>query len=133
MNTLLDLDNVDAFYGSAHILHGLSLQVNAGERVALIGRNGVGKTTVVNTLLGLAQLRGDARPRFGSYLARRLVRIGSDADVRRVLAHPELGRVPGQVLQGADRRGVEQVGPAGRRPRRRSASAARSPPCTATC
>lgn len=58
MKPLLELKNVDAFYGSAHILHGLSLQVEPGERVALIGRNGVGKTTVVNTILGLAQLKG---------------------------------------------------------------------------
>ena len=58
MTALLQLQDVDAFYGSAHILHRLSLQVNSGERVALIGRNGVGKTTVVNTILGLADLRG---------------------------------------------------------------------------
>lgn len=58
MKPLLELKNVDAFYGSAHILHGLSLRVEPGERVALIGRNGVGKTTVVNTILGLAQLKG---------------------------------------------------------------------------
>lgn len=58
MTALLKLENVNAFYGSAHILHDLSLAVNAGERVALIGRNGVGKTTVVNTILGLAALKG---------------------------------------------------------------------------
>ncbi|MEP6875410.1 MAG: ABC transporter ATP-binding protein [Burkholderiales bacterium] len=58
MTTLLELDGVNAYYGAAHILNGLSLHVNAGERVALIGRNGVGKTTVVNTILGLASLRG---------------------------------------------------------------------------
>jgi ABC-type branched-subunit amino acid transport system ATPase component len=58
MTALLTLDNINAFYGSAHILHGLSLSVKPGERVALIGRNGVGKTTVVNTILGLAALKG---------------------------------------------------------------------------
>ena len=57
MSTLLNLNRVNACYGAAHILHDLSLHVNAGERVALIGRNGVGKTTVVNTILGLATLR----------------------------------------------------------------------------
>jgi branched-chain amino acid transport system ATP-binding protein len=57
MSMLLNLENLNAFYGAAHILHNLSLHVNAGERVALIGRNGVGKTTVVNTILGLASLR----------------------------------------------------------------------------
>ena len=58
MSALLTMTDVDAFYGSAHILHRLSLAVQPGERVALIGRNGVGKTTVVNTILGLAQLKG---------------------------------------------------------------------------
>ena len=58
MSALLSLENVNAFYGAAHILHDLSLSVNPGERVALIGRNGVGKTTVVNTILGLATLKG---------------------------------------------------------------------------
>lgn len=58
MSALLELNKVNAYYGAAHILHDLSLQVQPGERVALIGRNGVGKTTVVNTILGLASLRG---------------------------------------------------------------------------
>lgn len=58
MTALLNLKNVQSYYGAAHILHGLSLHVNAGERVALIGRNGVGKTTVVNTILGLARMQG---------------------------------------------------------------------------
>lgn len=58
MTPLLELDGVHACYGAAHILHGMSLRVDAGERVALIGRNGVGKTTVVNTVLGLARLTG---------------------------------------------------------------------------
>ncbi len=58
MTPLLELDGVHACYGAAHILHGMSLSVDAGERVALIGRNGVGKTTVVNTVLGLARLTG---------------------------------------------------------------------------
>jgi ABC-type branched-subunit amino acid transport system ATPase component len=57
MSALLNLKNVHAYYGAAHILHGLDLHVNPGERVALIGRNGVGKTTVVNTILGLASLQ----------------------------------------------------------------------------
>lgn len=57
MSELLTLTDVHAGYGAAHVLHGLNLRVNACERVALIGRNGVGKTTVVNTILGLAQLK----------------------------------------------------------------------------
>lgn len=64
MKTLLSVENIDAFYGSAHILHRMRLQVSAGERVALIGRNGVGKTTLVNAVLGLASVRAGAI-RFG--------------------------------------------------------------------
>lgn len=70
MKQLLKLDGVNAFYGAAHILHGLGLQVDAGERVALIGRNGVGKTTVVNTILGLAQLKSGTVHVGGRQLAR---------------------------------------------------------------
>ena len=65
MTALLSLNQVHSYYGSAHILHGLGLQVHAGERVALIGRNGVGKTTVVNTILGLAQMK-EGTIHFGS-------------------------------------------------------------------
>ena len=57
MRALLEPKDVQAYYGAAHILHGLDLAVNPGERVALIGRNGVGKTTVVNTILGLAHMK----------------------------------------------------------------------------
>lgn len=70
MTGLLRLENVQSFYGAAHILHGVNLSVHAGERVALIGRNGVGKTTTVNTILGLAQLKGGSI-RFGAEIIAR--------------------------------------------------------------
>lgn len=57
MSTVLQVEDLHAYYGAAHILHGLSLQIEAGERVALIGRNGVGKTTLVNALFGFATVR----------------------------------------------------------------------------
>ncbi|ABM59816.1 ABC transporter related [Verminephrobacter eiseniae EF01-2] len=69
-SALLTLTGVDAFYGSAHILHGLSLAVQPGERVALIGRNGVGKTTVVNTILGLARMKSGQLHLGGQPIAR---------------------------------------------------------------
>lgn len=50
---LLTLDSVDTYYDDSHILHGVSLSVNAGEAVALLGRNGVGKSTTIQTILGL--------------------------------------------------------------------------------
>ena len=55
--TLLRLQGVDAYYGEARILSGVSLEVAAGERVAILGRNGVGKTTLVNACLGIARVR----------------------------------------------------------------------------
>ena len=57
MSGLLTFKGVDAFYGNAHILRAIDLQIGEGERVAVLGRNGVGKTTIVNTLLGAATMR----------------------------------------------------------------------------
>jgi branched-chain amino acid transport system ATP-binding protein len=56
MNQLLVFEDVYAGYGQAGILHGINLSIEPGERVALLGRNGVGKTTVVNAFLGIATL-----------------------------------------------------------------------------
>jgi len=62
--SLLAFEQVDAFYGRAQVLRGVSFEIGAGARVAILGRNGVGKTTVVNTFLGIAALGGGAI-RFG--------------------------------------------------------------------
>jgi ABC-type branched-subunit amino acid transport system ATPase component/ABC-type branched-subunit amino acid transport system permease subunit len=50
---LLALEGVDTYYGKSHILHGVSLVVGPGEVVALLGRNGAGKTATLNTITGL--------------------------------------------------------------------------------
>ncbi len=61
---LLELHAVDTYYGDSHILHGVSLTIGEGEIVALLGRNGVGKTTTVQTILGLPAPRaGEIRLR----------------------------------------------------------------------
>ncbi len=54
---LLELDDVQAYYGLAHILQGITLTVRAGELVALLGRNGAGKTTTVKSIMGLVTVR----------------------------------------------------------------------------
>ncbi|MEE8555383.1 MAG: ABC transporter ATP-binding protein, partial [bacterium] len=52
---MLDVRGVHAFYGSSHVLHGVSLRVEAGEIATLLGRNGMGKTTTLRTILGLVR------------------------------------------------------------------------------
>lgn len=54
---ILAFKHVDAYYGRAHILHDVSFEVHRDERVAVLGRNGVGKTTLVNAVLGIATVR----------------------------------------------------------------------------
>jgi branched-chain amino acid transport system ATP-binding protein len=52
---MLSLDNVHTFYGKSHVLHGVSLEVRPGEVVGLLGRNGVGKSTTLKTIMGLVR------------------------------------------------------------------------------
>ena len=49
---ILDARDIHAWYGSSHVLHGLSLQLARGETMGLLGRNGMGKSTLIRTLLG---------------------------------------------------------------------------------
>ncbi len=57
---MLELNNVDTFYGPSQVLHHVSLEVNKGEIVCLLGANAAGKTTTMKTIFGLV------RPRHGS-------------------------------------------------------------------
>lgn len=54
---MLRLADLHAFYGESHILHGIDLQVNRGELVTLLGRNGAGRTTTLKAILGLVGRR----------------------------------------------------------------------------
>src|SRR6202000_1702295 len=57
--TMLEVEGLDAWYGAARILFDVSLHVGRGEVVALMGRNGAGKSTTIKAIMGfLAQRRG---------------------------------------------------------------------------
>jgi len=78
--TLLDVTGLNAFYGKAHILFDLDLQVCKGEVVALVGRNGAGKSTTMKALMGLLdRVRGAVRFRgreIGGKPAYQIARLG---------------------------------------------------------
>ena len=59
MSALLDVQKLEAFYGAGQVLHGVGFSIARGEQVALLGRNGMGKTTLLRSLMGLvADRRG---------------------------------------------------------------------------
>jgi branched-chain amino acid transport system ATP-binding protein len=84
---LLEVGNVTAYYGDLQALFGISLQVNAGEIVTLIGSNGAGKTTILRVISGMKPLAGGSL-RF------------SGQDVSRVPAHDMVARGVSHVPEG---------------------------------
>ncbi|TAM78340.1 ABC transporter ATP-binding protein [bacterium] len=90
MATLLELRQIDAFYGRIQALHGISLRVDKGEVVALIGSNGAGKTTTLRVISGLL------RPAHGQviYEGQDITRLSPDLIVgRRLIQSPEGRRI----------------------------------------
>jgi branched-chain amino acid transport system ATP-binding protein len=57
MSAALDISNLQAWYGESHVLHGISLSVQPGEVVALLGRNGAGRTSTLRAVMGLTGRR----------------------------------------------------------------------------
>jgi branched-chain amino acid transport system ATP-binding protein len=58
---VLDVADLHAFYGKSHVLQGVSLSVGRGEIVALLGRNGAGRSTTVKAIMGLVSAQGSVR------------------------------------------------------------------------
>ena len=58
---MLQVDKLHAFYGKSHVLHGVNFQVRDGEIVALLGRNGSGRSTTVKAVMGLVDLQGSVQ------------------------------------------------------------------------
>ena len=57
-NCMLEVRDLHAYYGKSHILHGVEMQVGEGEIVALLGRNGVGRSTLAKAIMGLVRCEG---------------------------------------------------------------------------
>jgi branched-chain amino acid transport system ATP-binding protein len=106
---MLQLKDIHAWYGKSHVLHGVTLHVQPGEIVALLGRNGSGRSTTVKAVMGLVDAQGSARWNGDELLGRKPFEI----------AHLGLGYVPEnrdifprltvhQNLLLGQRRGVKQ-------------------------
>jgi branched-chain amino acid transport system ATP-binding protein len=81
---MLKLDNLNAFYGKSHVLHGVHFEVRPGEIVALLGRNGSGRSTTVKAIMGLVEGTGSVRWKDAEILGRKAFEI----------AHAGIGYVP---------------------------------------
>jgi branched-chain amino acid transport system ATP-binding protein len=114
--TLLELENLHAYYGEAHILQGVTISVGEGEVVTLIGRNGAGKTTTLRTIMGIVPpRRGQVRLR-----GENIAGLPTHEIVRRGIAWvPEERRVlPNLTVLENLRLGMLGADEAGRRGRR---------------
>jgi len=60
-DTLLSVHDLQAWYGQSHVLQGVSLEVQRGEIVSILGRNGAGRSTLLKALMGLVRCSGDIR------------------------------------------------------------------------
>ncbi len=81
---MLKLKDVHAFYGKSHVLHGVNFELQAGEIVALLGRNGSGRSTTVKTIMGLVDGTGSVQFKKHEVLGHKAFEI----------AHRGIGYVP---------------------------------------
>jgi branched-chain amino acid transport system ATP-binding protein len=112
MQSLVSVENVHTFYGKSHILHGVSLRVGKGEVVGLLGRNGVGKSTTLKTIMGLVSsnqgevlFEGQPITRLPAHRVARLG-IGYVPEDRRIF---RLLTVMENLRTGLDRHGVDEA------------------------
>ena len=81
---MLDIQDLHAYYGKSHVLHGVNMTVRPGEIVALLGRNGSGRSTTAKAIMGLVECQGRIRFKDQDILGRKPFEI----------AHLGLGHVP---------------------------------------
>jgi branched-chain amino acid transport system ATP-binding protein len=109
---LVQIDELHTYYGKSHILHGVSLHIGRGEVVGLLGRNGVGKTTTLKTIIGLVspaqgRIVYEGRP-ITDMATHRLARLGIAyvPEERRIF---RLLTVIENLRTGLDRGGVSET------------------------
>src|SRR3954451_21326685 len=109
---LLDVEGIETCYGLSQVLFGLSLSIRPGEMVSLMGRNGMGKTTTIRSIMGLTPARAGAI-RFGGHEVRSLpsyriakLGIGLVPEGRQIFPNltvrENLVAASGNLLNGAD-------------------------------
>jgi branched-chain amino acid transport system ATP-binding protein len=81
---MLTIENLHAFYGKSHVLHGVNFDVQPGQIVALLGRNGSGRSTTAKAIMGLVDCQGSIRWKGAEILGKKAYQI----------AHLGLGYVP---------------------------------------
>ena len=85
---MLDIDSVNQYYGGSHILRNVSLQLEKGQVLTLLGRNGVGKTTLLKSIMGLIGIRGGSITLDGQ----RIDKMRPDARARLGIGYVPQGR-----------------------------------------
>ena len=81
---MLAVKGLHAWYGESHVLHGVDFVVNQGEVVTLLGRNGVGKTTTLKSIMGMVGRREGAI----AFEGRETIALSSDRIARRIAFRP---------------------------------------------
>ncbi len=112
MTSLLEVDGIDTFYGRSQVLFGMSLAIRPGEVVTLMGRNGMGKTTTIRSIMGLTpaasgqiRFRGDEIRGLPAYRVAK-VGIGLVPEGRQIF--PNLSVRENLIATAANRRGTAE-------------------------
>jgi len=96
---ILEAIGIHAWYGSSHVLHGIDLSIARGETVGLLGRNGMGKSTLIRTLLGHVTQRDGRIHLFGQDMSKakphEVARRGVAYRGPGSVSQPECARKPG--------------------------------------
>ena len=88
MSALLEVQGLETAYGSSQVLFGIDLQIDSGQVATLVGRNGMGKTTTVRSMLGLTRSKGGTV----RFRGERIDQLGADRIARMGLAVVPEGR-----------------------------------------